>query len=130
MRLLSAITLALAPVAGFAAQDITKDETVRGFVTTSVIAAKVANGCDKLTISSAGLTVLQTEVFAYIEGQGYGAEEAAGLQDEAFNREIGRAADAAISEQGFDPKNARDLCAFGKKEMTKGSAVGSVLESR
>ena len=57
MRLLSAITLTLAPVAGFAAQDITKDETVRGFVTTSVIAAKVANGCDKLTISSAGLTV-------------------------------------------------------------------------
>lgn len=130
MRKLILISAAvLMPLAAHA-RDITADDTVRGFVTTSVLAAKVAQGCKKISVSTEGLLALQLDVTAHIEAENYTVEEAAPLQDAAFNAEIEEAALAQIKERGFDPQKAKDLCAFGTEEMTKGSPVGAVLESR
>lgn len=127
-----AILIALALAAPLSAQtrDITADETVRGFMTTSVVAAKVAQGCKKISVSTEGLLTLQVDVTKHIEAENYTVEEAAALQEAAFNTQIEEAAVALIKERGFDPQKSKDLCAFGAEEMTKGSAIGAVLESR
>lgn len=130
MMRVALLSAALLMPAAAMAGDITADQTVRDFMTTSLVAAKVAEGCKKISVSQEGLLLLQVDVAKHIEAENYSVEEAAALQDASFNAQIEEAAMAAIKEQGFNPERAKDLCAYGTQEMTKGSPVGAVLESR
>jgi hypothetical protein len=121
------------PLSAAAAQlpPLSQDAKVTGPLVAAAAGNRIRKACPDIAARKVRVFLEAQRLVAYARGQGYSQEEIDAFIDSDVERErIKQAAASWLVREGARENDTASLCVLGRREIDRGSYIGSLLHAR